>query len=85
MLFYSIFGAPKPGTCLFRLIIAGGGGGGGDKKVSIFLKGGEFFVYFSWGGGRVRKLSNLYFPHLPTPLPINNDHPLRPDDSTWYR
>ena len=26
------------------------------------------------GGEGVKKVFNPYFPHLPTPLPINNDH-----------
>ena len=29
---------------------------------------------FAWRG--VKKVFNPYFPHLPTPLPINNDHSL---------
>ena len=28
------------------------------------------------GGGGVKKVFKPYFPHLPTPLPINNDHSL---------
>jgi hypothetical protein len=37
---------------------------------------------FSLEGGGVKKVFNPYFPHLPTPLPINNDHSLK-ETSTW--
>ena len=48
---------------------------GGVRKVSTFMRG-EVQKVCLQSGGRVRKDFNLYFPHLPTPLPINNDHSL---------
>ena len=52
------------------------GGGGGGRKVSTFMSGEAQKVCLQSGGGGVKKVFNPYFPHLPTPLPINNDHSL---------
>ena len=53
---------------------------------SIHTGGGAEKFLLSWGGGGtkslpsvwrgVKKVFSPYFPHLPTPLPINNDHSL---------
>ena len=50
-----------------------GWGGGGGRKVSTFMSGEAQKVCLQSGGGGVKKVFNSYFPHLPTPLPINND------------
>ena len=51
------------------------GWGGGGRKVSTFMSGEAQKVCLQSGGG-VKKVFHPYFPHLPTPLPINNDHSL---------
>jgi hypothetical protein len=45
-----------------------GGGGEGVRR------GGTKSLPSVWRG--VKKVFNPYFPHLPTPLPVNNDHSL---------
>jgi hypothetical protein len=51
-----------------------GGGGGGQKSLYFYEGGGTNSLPSVWKG--VKKVFNPYFPHLPSPLPINNDHSL---------
>ena len=51
------------------------GGGGGEKFLLLWVGRHKTFA-FSLEGGGVKNVFNPYFPHLPTPLPINNDHSL---------
>ena len=62
---------------IFQSTVFEWGLGGWGRKVSTFISGEAQKVCLqSGGGGGVKNVFNPYFPHLPTPLPINNDHSL---------
>ena len=53
------------------------GGGGGQKRLHVLVGGGGGKKSYPSSLRGVQKVPNVPFPHLPAPLPINNEHSLR--------